>query len=508
MTSELIVNVTASETRVALLENGVLAELHIERESDKGIAGNIYKGRVQRVLPGMQAAFVEIGLARSAFLYVDDVYTSTREYNAMFPSFKDGEEYADSGDGTAEPEKRAPSPPIEDMLSDGREIMVQVIKEPLGTKGARISTHISLPGRYLVYLPTIAHISISRRITDEPERSRLKEIVQRIKPADSGFIIRTASEGASEEELASDIDFLIKLWGNIQNRMQTAPVATMLHEDLSIALRAIRDLYSKNVRKLVVDCPETYASIIRFIETFMPQLKYSVELHEGDKPIFDKYGFEVEISRALGKNIWLKSGGYIVIEETEALVAIDVNTGRYVGKGNQNDTILKTNLEAVKEIAYQIRLRNLGGIIILDFFDMERKADREAVLNALQEALKKDRAKTNVANISELGLVQMTRKRVRENLSGHLCDPCPYCEGRGRIKAIPAIAYEILRTIRKEARSPLTTAITAAVHPDIAAFLYDEERSAIEDLEKKMQKKINIKADPAFHHEKYTIFSS
>jgi ribonuclease G len=507
MTAELIVNVTSSETRVALLENGMLAELHIERESDKGIAGNIYKGRIQRVLPGMQAAFVEIGLARSAFLYVDDVYSSNKEFDSLFTVFKEEQEDAEVGDAPAVRE-HIPSPPIEEMLSEGREIMVQVIKEPLGTKGARISSHISLPGRYLVYLPTITHISISRRIADEDERNRLKETVQRIKPADSGFIIRTASEGATEDELASDMDFLIKLWANIQSRMQSAPTATMLHEDLSIALRAIRDLYSKQVRKLVVDCPETYAGIIHFIETFMPQLKYSVEMFEGDKPIFDTYGFEVEISRALGRNIWLKSGGYIVIEETEALVAIDVNTGRYVGKGNQNDTILKTNLEAVKEIAYQIRLRNLGGIIIIDFIDMERKADREAILNALQEALKKDRAKTNVANISELGLVQMTRKRVRENLSGHLCDPCPYCEGRGLIKGIPAIAYEILRTIRKEARTPLIQTITVAVHPDVAAFLYDEERSAIEDLEKKLKKKINIKADPAYHHEKYTILST
>ncbi len=507
MNSELIVNVTSSETRVALLENGILAELHIERESDKGIAGNIYKGRVQRVLPGMQAAFVEIGLARSAFLYVDDVYSNNREYAALFTVFQEEQENTEVGDAPAVREQ-IPSKPIEDMLSDGQEIMVQVIKEPLGAKGARLSTHISLPGRYLVYLPTISHISISRRITDETERNRLKEIVERIKPEDSGFIIRTASEGATEEELASDIAFLATLWANIQSRMKAAPASTMLHEDLSIALRAIRDLYSKNVRKLVVDCPETYAGIIHFIETFMPQLQYSVELYEGEKPVFDKYGFEVEISRALGRNIWLKSGGYIVIEDTEALVAIDVNTGRYVGKGNQNDTIVKTNLEAVKEIAYQIRLRNLGGIIIIDFIDMERKADRDAVLNSLQEALKKDRAKTNVANISELGLVQMTRKRVRENLSAHLCDPCPYCEGRGHIKGIAAIAYEILRTIRKEVRTPLIQTITAVVHPDVAAFLYDEERTAIEDLEKKLKKKININADTSYHHEKYSILST
>lgn len=507
MISELIINVTSHETRVALLENGILAELHIERESEKGIAGNIYRGRVQRVLPGMQAAFVDIGLARAAFLYVDDVCNHEKELASMLSVFKDEHDDMDvdqTETNTKHPE--TPTPPIEEMLSEGREILVQVIKEPIGSKGARISTHISLPGRYLVYLPTLNNIGISRRITDEAERVRLKDILERIKPQDSGFIIRTASEGASEEELIADRDFLVKLWDNIQKKMKTAPVTSMIHEDLSIALRAIRDLYIKNVKKVVVDSRDTYENIIAFIETFMPQLKYSVELYTGEKTIFDKYGIEVEISRALGKNIWLKSGGYIVIEETEALIVIDVNTGRYVGKGNQGDTILKTNLEAVKEIAYQIRLRNLGGIIIIDFIDMEKKADREAVLNALQDALRKDRAKTNVVNMSELGLVQMTRKRIRENLSGHLCEPCPYCEGRGQIKSIASISYDILRAIRKESRTAAADNMLVSVHPDVASFLYDEERQMLDELERRLKKKIVIKADNGFHHEKFDIY--
>lgn len=503
--SELIINVISHETRVALLENGALTELHIERASDKGIVGNIYKGRIQRVLPGMQASFVDIGLSRSAFLYVDDVYTGSRDFDAglppLPPEHTDGEETPD------EVRSHAPVQPIEELLSDGQEILVQVIKEPIGSKGARISSHISLPGRYVVYLPTMTNVGISRRITDETERQRLRDIVTATKPPGCGYIIRTASEGASEEEITADMDFLGKLWENIQLRMKKASAPQLLHEDLSISLRAIRDLYTKNVRRVVVDCPDTYAGIIRFLETVVPNLTYSVNLYEGSDPIFDSYGIEVEISRALGKTIWLKSGGYIVIEETEALVAIDVNTGRYVGKGNQGDTILKTNLEAIKEIAYQIRLRNLGGIIIIDFIDMEKKADRDSVMNTLLEALKKDRTKTNVVGMSELGLVQMTRKRVRENLSGHLCEPCPHCEGRGEIKSIASISYDILRAIKKEAGKTASERIVVFVHPDVISFLYDEERYAIEELEKRFGKKIIIKAEHKFHQEEFNIFS-
>ena len=341
MSSELIINVTSFETRVALLENSSLAELHIERESDKGITGNIYKGRVTRVLPGMQAAFVDIGISRSAFLYVVDVYHSDRGFEEMMNGTQDVPVDMEQNDKPSDLQQPRLTYPIEDLLMEGQEIPVQVVKEPIGSKGSRISSHISLPGRYLVYMPMVNHVGISRRIENEEERARLKDIVQRIKPADAGFIIRTASEGAAEEEIAMDMDFLSRVWDNIHKRMQHAAVPSLVHEDLSISLRAIRDLYSRDVERVVVDSRKTYDSIMEFSENFMPQLKHSVEYYDREEPIFDAYGIEVEISRALGKRIWLKSGGYIVIEETEALVAIDVNTGRFVGKGNPDDTILQ-----------------------------------------------------------------------------------------------------------------------------------------------------------------------
>ena len=507
MSSELIINVTSYETRVALLENSSLAELHIERESDKGITGNIYKGRVTRVLPGMQAAFVDIGISRSAFLYVVDVYRSDRGFEEMLNGTQDVPVDMEQNDKPSDLQQPRLTYPIEDLLMEGQEIPVQVVKEPIGSKGSRISSHISLPGRYLVYMPMVNHVGISRRIENEEERARLKDIVQRIKPADAGFIIRTASEGAAEEEIAMDMDFLSRVWDNIHKRMQHAAVPSLVHEDLSISLRAIRDLYSRDVERVVVDSRKTYDSIMEFSENFMPQLKHSVEYYDREEPIFDAYGIEVEISRALGKRIWLKSGGYIVIEETEALVAIDVNTGRFVGKGNPDDTIYKTNLEAVKEIAYQIRLRNLGGIIIIDFIDMDRESDRDKILQAFKEALSKDRAKSNILSISELGLIEMTRKRVRENLSRKMGDPCPYCEGRGSIRSTPSLCYEILRSIRREAMNSMGSKIIVLVHPDVATFLYDEERNGVEELEKQIKKKIMIKIKDDLHHEQFEIYS-
>jgi ribonuclease G len=507
MSSELIINVTSFETRVALLENSSLSELHIERESDKGITGNIYKGRVTRVLPGMQAAFVDIGISRSAFLYVVDVYHSDRGFEEMMNGTQDVPVDMEQNDKPSDLQQPRLTYPIEDLLMEGQEIPVQVVKEPIGSKGSRISSHISLPGRYLVYMPMVNHVGISRRIENEEERTRLKDIVQRIKPADAGFIIRTASEGAAEDEIAMDMDFLSRVWDNIHKRMLHAAVPSLVHEDLSISLRAIRDLYSRDVERVVVDSRKTYDSIMEFSENFMPQLKHSVEYYDREEPIFDAYGIEVEISRALGKRIWLKSGGYIVIEETEALVAIDVNTGRFVGKGNPDDTIYKTNLEAVKEIAYQIRLRNLGGIIIIDFIDMDRESDRDKILQAFKEALSKDRAKSNILSISELGLIEMTRKRVRENLSRKMGEPCPYCEGRGSIRSTPSLCYEILRSIRREAMNSISSKIIVLVHPDVATFLYDEERNGVEELEKQIKKKIMLKIKDDLHHEQFEIYS-
>ena len=507
MPSELVINVTSQETRIALIENGIIAELFIERQSEKGIGGNIYKGRVVRVLPGMQAAFVDIDLDRSAFLYVDDVYEDYDYLELMMGGSRE------NGDVSLERDRKdtlAPSrysSPIEDMLHEGQEVLVQVSKEPIGSKGARVTAHISLPGRYLVFMPTVDHIGVSRRIEDEGERKRLKEIVSRIKPPDAGFIVRTASEGRTEEDLLMDLNFLLKLWERVQNKKVNAPVPSIIHSDLDICLRAIRDLYTKDVGKVVVDSAKEYNELIEFIETFIPQLKYSIEFYEAEEPIFDAYGIEVEISRALGRKVWLKSGGYIVIEETEALTAVDVNTGKYVGKGNPEDTILKTNLEAVKEIAYQLRLRNIGGIIIIDFIDMEREGGRERVFQTLYEALKKDRAKTNILRISELGLVEMTRKRTRENLSRILCESCSYCEGKGVIKSKTTLCFEIFREIRREAMNVPSNMIIVSLHPEVADFLYDEERYAIEELEDKLKKKIIIKVRSSFHQEEYEIES-
>ena len=507
MPSELVINVTSQETRIALIENGVLAELFIERQSEKGIGGNIYKGKVVRVLPGMQAAFIDIGLDRSAFLYVADVYEDYDGLELMMRSARENGDIAVEMDRSDILAPSRYSSQIEDMLHEGQELLVQVSKEPIGSKGARVTTHISLPGRNLVFMPTVDHIGISRRIENEAEKKRLKEIVSRIKSPGEGFIVRTASEGGTEEELLMDRNFLLKLWEKIQNRRANAPVSSVIHRDLDICLRAIRDLYTKDVEKVVVDAEKEYNEILEFIETFMPQLKYSIEFYRADEPIFDAYGVEVEISRALGRRVWLKSGGYIVIEETEALTAIDVNTGKYVGKGNPEDTILKTNLEAVKEIAYQLRLRNIGGIIIIDFIDMEKEGGRERVFQALNEALQKDRAKTNILRISELGLVEMTRKRTRENLSRILCETCSYCEGRGLIKSKTTLCFEIFREIRREAMNIPSNVIVVSLHPEVADFLYDEERYAIEELEDKLKKKIIIKVRSDFHQEEYEIES-
>ena len=504
MPSELVINITSQETRIALIENGLLAELFIERQSEKGIGGNIYKGKVVRVLPGMQAAFVDIGLSRSAFLYVADVYEDFDDLALMMGVSGENGDFIMERDALAVSRS---SSPIEDMLHDGQEVLVQVSKEPIGSKGARVTTHVSLPGHYLVFMPTVDHVGVSRRIENEGERKRLREIIARIKPPGGGFIVRTASEGRTEEELLMDMDFLLKLWERIQHKRVSVSVSSIIHSDLDICLRAIRDLYTKDVGKVVVDSEKEYNEIVEFIETFMPQLKYSVELYRADEPIFDAYGIEVEISRALGRRVWLKSGGYIVIEETEALTAVDVNTGKYVGKGNPEDTILKTNLEAVKEIAYQLRLRNIGGIIIIDFIDMEKEGGRERVFQTLKEALQKDRAKTNILRISELGLVEMTRKRTRENLSRILCETCPYCEGRGIVKSKTTLCFEIFREIRREAMNIPSSVIEVSLHPEVADFLYDEERYAIEELENVLKKKIVIKVRSDFHQEEYEIAS-
>ena len=507
MGNELIINVTNQETRVALLENGQPVELHIELARDRTIVGNIYKGRVLRVLPGMQAAFVDIGLDRAAFLYVSDVNDQIDDFASMLKGNENSPKIVKSPTEEEEFNGHFPSHefPIEELLQEGQEILVQVAKEPIGTKGARITSHISLPGRNLVLMPTVNHIGISRRIEDEEKRKRLKDLVEKCAPGGYGFIVRTAAENKDEAALKGDIDFLVALWEKIHNRYKEVNAPNLLHTDLNITMRAIRDMFSSDIQMIVIDEKEEYDKIMNYFGPHMPRLNYTVELYTDSEPIFDHYGLEIEISRALQRKIWLKSGGYIIIEQTEALTAIDVNTGRYVGKRNLEDTILKTNLEAMREICYQLRLRNIGGIIIIDFIDMERETNREKVYNALADALKIDKARTNILKISDLGLVEMTRKRTRENICRVLSEPCPYCEGKGYVKSKSSICGEILREIQRESRDIKSKSIILNVHPDIADLLYDEERSGIEHLENKYKKRIIIKDKLKFHIEQYEL---
>lgn len=504
MASELVINVTAQETRIALIENGTIAELYIERTREKGIVGNIYKGRVVRVLPGMQAAFVDIGLEKAAFLYVADVFDGLEEYESLLDDAKKDEHGAVDHDGSTHHDYRVLHP-IEDLLQEGQELLVQVSKEPIGTKGARITAHISLPGRHLVYMPTVEHIGISRRIEDEQERERLRQIVERQKQPGSGYIVRTASEGKSEEDITADIQYLTTIWDEVVRKKEKAVAPSLIHADLDVVPKVVRDIVTDDVQRIVVDSKPDHDRIVQFISTFMPKLKSSVELYDEEEPIFDHYGLEVEISRALGRKVWLKSGGYIIIEQTEALTAIDVNTGRFVGKHNLEDTILKTNLEAVKEIAYQLRLRNIGGIIIIDFIDMEKEVNRDKVYAALEEALKGDKSKTNILKISELGLVEMTRKRVRESIGRMMCEPCPYCEGRGYVKSKTTVCHEIFRELRREMLDMRGTKVLLTVHPQVADLLYDEERRGLEELEKKFKKRVTVRAKPGFHQEQFEV---
>jgi ribonuclease G len=510
MTKQLIINVARHETRVALLEDGTIVELFVNRQDESDITGNIYKGVVQRVLPGMQAAFVNIGVTQAAFIYVNDVREESKEsFTTIFketdpeeiPPQKTGPRALENSDET----EREGYLGIEDLLIEGQQILVHVSKSPIGTKGARVTTNISLPGRYLVLMPTSDHIGVSRKIENEDERVRLKGMVETLRSANMGYIVRTASEGIGQNVLTSEMEFLTKLWNKIQKRYKSAPSPSPLHKELDVSLRAVRDLLTHEAGKVVIDSADGYDAIINFLDTFMPELKNSVELYQGSENVFDAYNLEGDISRALKKKVWLKSGGYIVIEDTEALVAIDVNTGRYVGKHNFEETILKTNLEAVKEIAYQIRLRDIGGIIIIDFIDMERKSNQEKVFNAFKDALKKDRSKTNVLPISEMGIIQMTRKRIKKSLTSMLCEPCFYCDGEGYLTSRKSLCYIIYREIIREAQDMVGSRFTLRVNPEIAELLHGEENSIITSLEKLIGKPIIIYPDSKYHMEQYEL---
>lgn len=505
MAAEILINVRPLETRVAYVEAGTLVDIKIERKSSPTWVGTIHKGVITRVLPGMQAAFVDIGLEKAAFLYVGDILTD--EGKDFFPDEDEDSNGDDSRDDYRT--SREIKTPIQDLIKEGQHLMVQVAKDPLGTKGARITTHISLPGRGVVYMPFVKHVGISRKIEDENEKERLKKLIQKINPS-GGVIVRTAAEGATEESLRADIDYLDRLGKEIQKNYEKRKTAGLVHSELDVELRALRDLMNEDVSTVWVDDEEVYKKVSKFVTQLMPKYKQNIILYNEKKPLFDLYDIDLEISRATERKVWLKSGGYIVVDEAEALVVIDVNTGRFVGKKDLEDTILKTNLEAVKEIVHQLRVRNVGGIIIIDFIDMEKESHREQVLTALSEELKKDRVRTNVISMSELGLVEMTRKRIRPSLVKKLCEPCSYCDGKGYIKRKATIANEIFREIEREVGLSENSKKNLIVHchADIVDWIYEIENETLEQLERRFGHSIAFKIETKYHLEQYEIFDN
>lgn len=496
----ILINADGPEQRVAIVEGGVLAELHIERPSERGLVGNIYKGKVLRVLPGMQAAFVDVGIGKAAFLYAGDIVHDLGQEESDEP-----EEATTSADVVTPAATQPPIPSITEIVQPGQELLVQVAKEPVGTKGARITNYLSLPGRHLVLLPTVDHVGISRRIVNEEERARLKRVIEEVRPTGTGFIVRTVAEGMDEASLKSDMEYLLKLWDEVRQRSLTQSAPSLIYRDLDLALRVVRDLVSTDIERLIIDDPEEYERISQFTATFAPRYAKHVTLYQNDEPLFDAYGIEHEIDQAMDRKVWLKSGGYLVIDRGEALTAIDVNTGKYVGRRNLEDTITKINLEAVREIATQLRLRNIGGLIVIDFIDMEQEANRQKVWRALQDALKADRAKSNVLSISALGLVEMTRQRMRTSLSQKLAEPCPYCEGKGHIKSAMTVCYEVLRELRRQAADLPGDTIVIEVHPDVANLLADVENERLTRLEQRFAKTILVEPLPQSHLEQFAI---
>jgi ribonuclease G len=550
MNKEMIISSTDLETRVAILEDDQVVEVFIERERQRGVVGNIYKGRVSKVLPGMQSSFVDIGIERDAFLYVSEVVNTVEEFERLAGD-EDDEDTTESsdvqiavgaaiGEGIAEEgateaaharngraERRSssrpgsrdfrtapdrPQPKIEDLLKEGQEVLVQVVKEPLGTKGARLTSHVTMPGRFLVFMPTVDHVGVSRKIESREERGRLRGIVREFREQHGftgGVIIRTAAAARSKEDIVSDLTYFHQVWSEIRRKMESRRPPALLFQEQSLVTKLLRDLLTEDYTAIRIDNEQEHRRVLALVERIMPSLMPRVKLYTKDYPILEEYGVQAEIDKALRSKVWLKSGGYLVINQTEALVAIDVNTGRYVGKrtGRLEDTIVKTNLEAVKEIVRQLRLRDLGGIIVLDLIDMEEKKNRQRVFQEVEKELRKDRSPSKAVQVSDFGLVIVTRKRVKQSLERQLTEPCPYCSGSGSIKSASTICSEILMELRKIGPELDGRGVILRVNPDIARALKEEESAVLRDLEQMLGKPITIKPDMHLHHEQFDVMA-
>jgi len=507
MTNSLLINVDIGETRVGLIEDGVLGELYVERKRDRSPVGNIYLGKVTRVLPGMQAAFIDIGLDRAAFLHVEDLQPAD-----------DGN---DDGGGNGGGKKRgrrnkraSRKTPIRDLIKEGQELVVQVSKGPISTKGARVTSHIALPGRYVVYMPAQDDVGISKRIGADSERKRLKEVIESVKPPKGGIVVRTLGAGLTKKQLKADIGFLVQAWEkceatleqNRTSRRKKLKAPCLIHEEPDLVIRTARDMFDETVSEIVTDDAATFARLEEFLGAFLPERVKDVRHYEGREPLFDEYGIESEIARALSRRVSLPSGGYLIIDQAEALTAIDVNTGRFTGKGKDvEQTIFQTNLEAVEEIGYQLRFRNIGGLIVLDFIDMEKAGHRDKVYKALLKTLKKDKSKTTAVRISELGLVEMTRKRTHESLGRMLYEPCFYCDGTGHLKSKMTIVHEIFRQMRREKDNLAGYKITITAHPAVCDVLEREERASVAEAAKRFQRRIELQARSDYHLEQFDL---
>jgi ribonuclease G len=508
MTKEMIISSNSHETLVAILEDDLVAEVFVERERNRGVVGNVYKGRVSKVLPGMQSSFIDIGLERDGFLYVAEVIDTLLEFEKL--------ESGDDEDKSAkdrEHEREQQQAKIEDLLREGQEILVQVVKEPLGTKGARLTSHVTMPGRFLVFMPTVDHVGVSRKIESRDERARLRGIVREFRETHGftgGVIIRTAAAGRPKEDIVSDLEAFHAIWTDIRQKMESSRAPAVVYREQNVVGKLLRDLLTEDFQAIRIDNAAEYQRIVETVERILPGLAGKVKLHSKAYPILEEYGVQAEIDKALKSKVWLKSGGSIVINQTEALVAIDVNTGRYVGKktsGRLEDTIVKTNLEAVREIVRQIRLRDLGGIIVLDFIDMEEKKNRQKVLQAVELELKKDRSPSKALQVADFGLVIITRKRVKQSLERVMTEPCPYCSGTGVIKSTSTICYEILNEVKKVSPELNGYRLLLRVNPEIARAFKEEESAVFRDLKTSIGKDVTIKSDTQLHHEQFDVMA-